>query len=242
MMDYPCPVRPVAYQMKGLPQLCANVPSGGQWLLDSKKYQAWLKTSEQTLFCPGIPGAGKTILTSIVIDDLTTRHQNDPSIGIAYLCCNFRRRDEQNVGDLLASLLKQLSQERPSLPDSVKALYDQHKDKRTRPPIDELSRALQSVANMYSRVFIIIDALDECQASDGCRTRLLSEVFNLQTRHGTNILATSRFTPEIVDRFKDSESLEIRASSEDVERYLEGHIEQLPTFVQRNRELQEEIK
>ena len=55
-------------------------------------------------------------------------------------------------------------------------------------------------------------------------------------------LATSRFTPEIVDRFKDSESLEIRASSEDVERYLEGHIEQLPTFVQRNRELQEEIK
>ena len=29
---------------------------------DSVKYQSWLKTSKQTLFCPGIPGAGKTIL------------------------------------------------------------------------------------------------------------------------------------------------------------------------------------
>src|SRR5438045_5526567 len=32
--------------------------------------QAWLKTSKQVLFSPGIPGAGKTILTSIVVDNL----------------------------------------------------------------------------------------------------------------------------------------------------------------------------
>jgi hypothetical protein len=43
--------------------------------------------------------------------------------------------------DLLASLLKQLTQEQSSLPDSVKALYDQHRDKRTRPSFDEISRA-----------------------------------------------------------------------------------------------------
>jgi hypothetical protein len=45
----------------------------GQWFLDSAEYQAWLKTDKRILFCPGIPGAGKTILTSIVIDDLDTR-------------------------------------------------------------------------------------------------------------------------------------------------------------------------
>src|ERR1700734_1478385 len=55
----------------------------GQWLLTSAEYQGWLRTSKQTLFCQGILGAGKTILTAIVIDDLTTRFQNDPSIGIA---------------------------------------------------------------------------------------------------------------------------------------------------------------
>src|SRR5690349_4170224 len=42
---------------------------------------------------------------------------------------------------------------------------DQHKKKRTRPSINELLRALQSVAAIFSRVFIIVDALDECQAS-----------------------------------------------------------------------------
>jgi hypothetical protein len=106
------------------------------------------------LFCPGIPGAGKTILTSIVIDDLHTRFQDESSVGIAYLYCNFRQRDEQKAEGLLASLLKQLSQEQPSLPDIVKTLYYHHKKKQTRPSFDEISRSLQSVAAMYSRVFI----------------------------------------------------------------------------------------
>jgi DNA replication protein DnaC len=57
----------------------------GQWLLDSAEFQTWINTNKQTLFCPGIPGAGKTILTSIVIQEITTRFRNDKSIGIAYL-------------------------------------------------------------------------------------------------------------------------------------------------------------
>ncbi|RYO87951.1 hypothetical protein DL766_010235 [Monosporascus sp. MC13-8B] len=45
----------------------------GEWLLDSTEYQAWLKTDGQTLFCPGIPGAGKTILASVVIENIDGR-------------------------------------------------------------------------------------------------------------------------------------------------------------------------
>ena len=215
-------------------------PGTGQWLLDSAKYKAWLKTSKQTLFCPGIPGAGKTILTSIVIDDVSTRFLADKNVSIAYLYCNFKRRDEQNVEDLFASLLKQLAQERPSLPDIVRELYNQHK--RTRPSFDDISRALQSVAAMYSQVFIVVDALDECQASNGCRTRFLTEIFDLQKKCGANFFATSRFIPEITETFARSNSIEIRASKDDVHRYVEGHIGQLLSFVQKNKELQEEIK
>jgi hypothetical protein len=36
--------------------------------------------------------------------------------------------------------------------------------------------------------------------------------------------------------------VEICASDEDVRRYLEGHMRQLPSFVERNQLLQEEIK
>jgi hypothetical protein len=214
----------------------------GQWLLDSAEYQNWLNVSKQTLFCPGIPGAGKTILTSIVIDDLSTRFLANQNVGIAYLYCNFRRRDEQNAENLLASLLKQLIQERSSLPDSVKALHDHHRNKRTRPSFDEISRTLQSVAAMYSQVFIVVDALDECQASDGCRRKFLTEIFNLQAKCGAHLFATSRFIVEITEVFKSSTSLEIQATRDDVERYLEGHMQQLLPFVQQNRQLQEEIK
>lgn len=129
----------------------------GQWLLESAEFQEWLKIEKKTLFCPGIPGAGKTIVTAIAIDDLNTRVQNDPTVGIAYLYCNFRRRGKQKAEDLLASVLKQLSQERSSLPDSVKALYDHPKDKRTRPSFDEVSRA-RDVERfpMYQIIFSVV--------------------------------------------------------------------------------------
>ncbi|KAI9774751.1 MAG: hypothetical protein M1839_001618, partial [Geoglossum umbratile] len=232
---------PIDYAPQQNEYIRRRQPGTGQWLLDSTEFRTWLDNSKQTLFCPGIPGAGKTILTAIVINDLIIRFQNNLSIGIAYLYCNFRQRNEQKADNLLASLLKQLSQER-SLPDSVKDLYHRHKAKKMRPSFDDISRALQSVTTIYSRVFIIVDALDECQTSDNSQTRFLSELFNLQTKQGINIFATSRFIPEIVHRFNGTVSLEIRASRKDVERYLEGHIQQLWPFVQLNGQLQEEIK
>ena len=214
----------------------------GQWLLDSVEYQAWLNSYGQTLFCPGIPGAGKTILASIVINDLHERFRGDSTIGIAYIYFNFRRQDEQKPDGIFASLLRQLSQERPLLVDSVKALYAYHKEKRTRPSLGEILGVLQSVATTYSKVFIVIDALDECPISDGSRQRLLSSLFNLQIKCGINLLATSRHILSIKEEFEGKTMLEIRASEADVRRYLEGHMFRLPGFVVRNPELQEEIK
>jgi hypothetical protein len=214
----------------------------GQWLLDSAEFKAWVETERETLFCPGIPGAGKTILTSIVVDNLTTRFRNDESIGIAYVYCNFRQKNDQKTQDLLASLLKQLAQRRPFLPDSVKSLYETHRSTRTRPSLEEISGTLQSMTALYSKVFIIVDALDECQTSDGCRSRFLSEIFALQAKYGANIFATSRSIPEITEQFEGSMSLEIRASEYDVRRYVDGHMTHLPSFVRQNQDLQEKIK
>jgi hypothetical protein len=159
-----------------------------------------------------------------MVDDLITRFQNDPTISIVYIYCNFRRKDEQKIDDLLASLLKQLAQGQSSLPDSIKYLYDQHKVKQTRPSLNETLRSLHSVAAMYSRVFIVVDALDECQVSDNCRSRFLSEIFTLQQKCEVNIFATSRFILQVTEKFKGHTSLEIRAHNEDVRKYLEGRI------------------
>ena len=231
---------PVDYALQQNDFIHRRQAGTGQWLLDSEEYQTWLTTKGKILLCPGIPGAGKTILTSIIVDDLSTRFLDDSTIGLAYIYYNFRRQNEQMASNLLANLLKQLAERQPSLPENVKALYDQHKDKRTQPSSEEVLRTLQSIIGIYARVFIIIDAVDECRT--GYRKRFLSDLFNIQARYGVNLLATSRCIPEIIGQFGDAVTLEIRASSEDVERYIEGHWEQLPSFVQRNRYLQEEIK
>jgi hypothetical protein len=214
----------------------------GQWLLDSAEFQEWLNTDNQTLFCPGIPGAGKTILTAVVIHDLTTQFSDNPTIGIAYIYCNFRQQDDQKPDDLLASLLKQLAECQPSLPGCVQDLYDHHKAKRTRPSLDEISKILNSVITTYSRVYIIIDALDECQVSDGCRSRFLSNIFNLQTKTGAKLFATSRPIPDIGREFKGCLSREILATNKDVYRYLDGYMSRLPLFVSSSLDLQDEIK
>lgn len=214
----------------------------GQWLLDSVEFRAWLETDKQILFCPGIPGAGKTILTSIVVEKLTAKFSSDPTIGIAYIYCNFRRQDEQKINNLLGSLLKQLAETQPFLPSTVKELYNRHKRERTRPSLKEISRSLQAVTTLYSRVFLIVDALDECQLFDGCRQTLLPEIFSLQANQGVNLFATSRSIPEITTKFQGNLLLEIRANKDDIERYLEAHMRHLSSFDDWNQQLQDEIK
>jgi hypothetical protein len=215
----------------------------GKWLLNSDAFQSWLNENKQTLFCPGIPGAGKTMITSIVVEHLQTKFRNNSSVGIAYLYCNFRRREEQKPVDFLASLLKQLIQRRTSLPKSVIDIYKRHSNERTRPSFDEISKLLHSIIADYVRTFIAIDALDECQISDGGRRRFLAELFGLQARTGANLLATSRFIPEIEKEFTGrSTKLEIRASDDDLQTYLHGHMLRLPSFVSHSVDLQNEVK
>lgn len=212
----------------------------GQWLLGSSEYRAWLRESGQTLFCPGIPGAGKTILASIVVDDLTTVIRTDPTIGIAYIYCNFRQQNEQTIDHLLASLLKQLLENEPDPAKTMTELSNIYNKERKYPRLDELTASLRSVTGAYSKVFIIIDALDECSNSNGCRARLLSEIFRLQTDFNVNILVTSRFTPEFEKPGK-SISLEIRARDADVQSYVVERLSQYPMFVRSGHLLQQEI-
>jgi Cdc6-like AAA superfamily ATPase len=194
----------------------------GQWLLRSPEFQTWLENSGQTLFCPGIPGAGKTIIAAIVVEYLLAKFQHDPHTGITYIYCNFRRQDDQTVEKLLANLLKQLAQRQSSLPESVHDLHENYKKTGTLPSLRQISAALHSTAAAYKRVFIIIDALDECQ--DLARTKLLDDLFNLQTQARGNILATSRVNDDIERRFEGCSTIEISAANEDVLAYLNDQL------------------
>ncbi|KNG84604.1 hypothetical protein ANOM_006429 [Aspergillus nomiae NRRL 13137] len=219
--------------------LSRSQPGTGQWLIDSNHFRTWLEKPEQTLFCPGIPGAGKTTLMSLVIDELYKRYGNDREIGIVFIY--FKFKDEWTMDQLLSTLLKQLVQRQQSIPNDLKDLYDDHYKHGTRPPPEEISRCLHTIASAYKKLFIVIDALDECQSAIESRDSILPTIFNLQAQSHASLLATSRPIPEVSDRFKGMPTLEIRARSEDVQRYLRDHLGRLPRFVSRDAGLQNEI-
>lgn len=233
---------PIDYGLQQTDNLKRRQLGTGQLLLSSQEYDSWVKGPKKTLFCPGMPGAGKTILTSIMIEDLESKFCNDTTAAVVYVYCNFRRKDEQSAEHLLSSLLKQLAQSQSSLPAGVQKLYDKHTPKHTKPSFDEIAKVLQAVALRMSRVFVLIDALDECQTSSSCLARFLSEVFYLQSKAEVNIFATSRLIPEIVERFQDCLCKEIQATDDDIRRYLDGHMPELPSFVARRPDLQDEIR
>ena len=53
----------------------------GEWLVESDEFQHWENNKKCILFCPGIPGSGKTMIVSIVVDHLFKKFRNDPGIG-----------------------------------------------------------------------------------------------------------------------------------------------------------------
>ncbi|KAH7169486.1 hypothetical protein DER46DRAFT_698966 [Fusarium sp. MPI-SDFR-AT-0072] len=183
----------------------------------------------------GIPGAGKTIITSVVVEELLSLFRNDTSIGVAFVYCDVQRKDEQKAEDLLASLLKQLCQRQSSLPEAMKALYTSHKSRQTRPSLDELSRILKGVILRYARTFIIVDALDECQHEE----RFVTEILAIQYDTGSNLFATSRPIKTIEQRFNGCLSLDIKASDEDVKAYVENRILELRLLREDNKDLHE---
>ncbi|PHH75993.1 hypothetical protein CDD80_1894 [Ophiocordyceps camponoti-rufipedis] len=191
-------------------------PGTCRWFIETPEYQNWARGQCQTLFCPGIPGGGKTILTSIVIDDLTSRFHDDSDTGVAYLYCNFKSHDDQKAFHLLASLLRHLVQKQPSLPASVQSLYDNGKRGR-----DDVSRVLKSVAAAYARVYVAVDGLDEL--SRDCRLELLPQLFQLRDECGISLFATARPLTDITDQFCACPWVHIEADKNDMRLYLEAN-------------------
>ena len=208
----------------------------GQWFLQSPKFAEWVDGSNETLFCPGIPGAGKTMMAAISIDHLCTKLESD-AIGIAYIFCNYKAQEEQTTTRLLAAILKQLVQARPSIPEPVSRLYEDHYSRKTRPLLKEIFSALQNVVKSIARVYIIVDAVDECSDQDGTRSRLLAKLRDLQREADVHLMATSRHIPDIENKFQLVPWLEVRASKADVKQYVEGHIHRLPRCIGRDDKL-----
>jgi Heterokaryon incompatibility protein (HET) len=213
-------------------------PGTGLWFMSCPSFSQWFHSRKGILYCPGIPGAGKTIIASSVIDHLL-KLQNT-AVGLAYIYCNYNRQADQTIIKLLAAILKQLLQCRPSLMElpAITLMYEQHSGRNSKPSLQEVISALGTVVKKFSTVYIVVDALDECSDRDGTRGHLLSRLRDLQRETDLRLMFTSRFDANIENEFKSVIIQPIRATDEDVRRLITGQIFRMPKCVQRDLELQ----
>ncbi|KAJ7266763.1 ankyrin repeat domain-containing protein [Mycena rebaudengoi] len=142
----------------------------------------------------GPAGAGKTVLSSTIVDYLRDKYQSNVGIACAYL--NHKERDMQSPENVLAGLWRQLIFGKPILSGSpAHTLYHKHHEKGTRPSVEEMHALLSSEVAGYSKVYFVIDALDEYPETK--RHVLLKHLAALKPN--INLLFTSRphITPEM---------------------------------------------
>jgi adenylylsulfate kinase-like enzyme len=92
----------------------------GSWFIGSPKFANWKRNPNSFLWLYGIPGCGKTILASTIIQDLERCHLNlnigatpNPSqiYAVVYFYFAFSDDQKQNYEKMIRSLIKQLSQQ-----------------------------------------------------------------------------------------------------------------------------------
>lgn len=129
----------------------------------------------------------------------------------------------QTVNNLLASLLEQLCRQQGSEVQEIEELYALHVRNKTRPSVPELSRSLQNQVRRFGKVFIVIDALDECPENDRTREVFLGELRKLPSN--IRILVTSRPNTLIEYAFAGASRLDIYAHDDDVRRHVVARLD-----------------
>ncbi|KAI2734442.1 hypothetical protein DTO013E5_9989 [Penicillium roqueforti] len=216
--------------------------STGQWFLETDEFSNWFNQAQnqrerRTLFCQGAPGTGKTLMISTVIDELRRRIRNDSTIRLAYFYFNYRA--EFTIEEILANLLKQLILD-AMVPYRLKSLYESHRKHETHLTLEEILELLESTISESSKVFIVIDALDECQLPHIHQQELLARISEFQDIHNLGFLATSRDNPDISDMFPNCPRLRVEAKDTDIKAFLETSLNHF-RCVKESPDLREEI-
>jgi hypothetical protein len=75
---------------------------------------------------------------------------------------------------------------------------------------------------------LVIDALNECIDEDKTHVKLLEDVCKLQCETALRVLATSRFVPDIQEKFDHAPLLEVKASDDDINNFVKERIQDGP--------------
>ena len=166
----------------------------GSWLLEDKRFLKWASAPGSSLWVHGIPGCGKTILSATMINHI----QHQPSSGVAYFYFDFNDEDKRDVDKCARSLIMQLAMQAPGGIEEVRSLHTKCRGGQLQPQSIKLVVTLDRLIQMFTNLYIVFDALDECNDYQ----RLLDLIENDIQHHQDclHFLATSRTLRELEER------------------------------------------
>ncbi|KAF3113826.1 hypothetical protein TWF706_009196 [Orbilia oligospora] len=173
----------------------------GDWLIESKQFIEW-KTSamrDSFLWLHGIPGCGKTILSSAIIQALEGNPSNAEAQPrpacqpLIYFYFDFIDVSKQTLENMLRSLILQLSHKHEGASVHLESLYSSCSDGR-QPTTRLLCDTFVLMLAEAEEVWIVLDALDECRTRTCPATGLLTWMSDVLASQKTivHLLATSR--------------------------------------------------
>lgn len=110
------------------------------------------------------------------------------SAALAYYFFNFGQKNTHNAETMLRSLVANICRHRPSIPDEIVQWHHN----RQSPSMEDLERALRTVAADIPRVFVVIDALDEFPQKGRHELLELVKRINEQGPPNLHLLLSSR--------------------------------------------------
>lgn len=159
------------------------------------------------------------------------------SSAVVYFYFDFRNSEQQHTGVMLCSLLGQVANQLTVVPEEICGLWEKYKGKKARPS----PRILTLVVREYfNKVYIILDALDECSE----RQELLPILHQLMDRKCVSLFLTSRSEHDIRKSFSElsiySTAIESADVTFDVELFVNRQIEAIEALRDLGVDLQKE--
>ena len=202
----------------------------GQWFLDKQEFRQWLEDdSLHDLLCIGGPGVGKSVLCSLVVDELRKNNRHEDT-AVIYYYCDYSEQQAQTPEHLARCVLRQACAACSSMPTAVAEF---HKETRHLPKdetwFQELQKRLHRVLATFTTCYLVIDAFDETEAIKQ-RAGLFSVIHGIRSASTRiKVFATTRpHLSNIEDKFVQPTRIHVTASEADLRHYLGDMIDSHP--------------
>ena len=164
-------------------------------------------------------------------------------MGIACVYCEYKQQQQQTACTLVASIWRQMCQHKHTLPEAAQALYNDHLQNRVRLSLTNVEAITVQAIDQYSRVFIVVDALDECTEEGLVQANFIRALRSLLSRSQStqdklHVMITSRQRDSLVEGGDD---IEIYATEDDLRKVIKRRIHST-IGISRNRALGEMIR